>query len=158
MKKTLIVNLFVLCILSLPLGCGREEASRPPFLHPNAVFVAEAGNEGGRSPVAGNYSHAPDGSPLTYAGGWGFQNGTVEIKYQFVGAAFCPVVPGNGKEWEDADVYVVHVLAAGQSAESIPVIYRGGEQVVLDRPELRLTIDEGRSEPSAADDADKPRA
>jgi len=45
------------------------------------------------------------------------------------------------------DVYVVILSLPERPRESIPVIYRGGKHVIIDRPEIRLSIDGEGGEP-----------
>jgi len=123
-------------------GCWEATSNRPPFIHRHAVFLAEAGNDRARSPVAGNHSIKPDGTPGRYAGALGL--GSVKIQYQFIGTAFCPIPGSDKREWHDVDVYVVVLSLPERQGESIPVIYRGGKQVVIDRSEVRMVIDDTR--------------
>jgi len=70
--------------------------------------------------------------------------GDVRINYKFVGTAFCPVPGSDKREWHDVDVYVVVLSLPERQGESTPVIYRGGKQVVIDRSEVRVVIDNER--------------
>ena len=96
--------------------------------------------------------------PERYGGKMGLQNGEISIYWEFVGTTFLPV-SADGKQWNDADVYTVMITGEKTETETIPVIYRGGRLVIVDRPNLRVVLSQKDSEPRLApapDSADAP--
>ena len=76
---------------------------------------------------------------------WPFILLEVKIQYEFVGTAFCQYDPLNDA-WDYADVYVFNLTQPGKPTEALPFIYKGGRQVVVDRPQIQVIIDQRNSE------------
>jgi len=130
-----------LVFLTAVIGCGKSETKPPSLIHSQAVFYAEAGGNTGSSPVLKNSKMDEDGQASEYQGGMLLQQGTIEIRYEFVGTTFCPV-SADGKQWNHADVYVVVVTDKRHDSVpvTIPVVFRGDEVVVVATPDLRVSI------------------
>lgn len=148
--NTLIRTIPIL-LLAILIGCSRSDVTKAPFVHRNAVFHAKAGGDTAVSSVEKNFSMDEKGQRQEYSGSMSLQQGAIEIRHEFVGTAFCPASP-NGEEWHDADVYVVAITGERTPAETIPVIYRGQQTVVVQRADLQIILKEGDTEPAIAAD------
>jgi len=134
---TIVSSVFLVAVI----GCGKSETKQPPLIHSQAVFHAEAGGDTGSSAVLKNYKMDEDGKASKYQGRVLLQQGAIEIRYEFVGTAFCPV-SADGKQWNNADVYVVVITDKRHDPVPVimPVVFRGDEVVVLEKPDLRIAI------------------
>jgi hypothetical protein len=128
------------------IGCGNSHAVKSPFAHRGAVFYAEAGPDNATSPVEKNCSLDAEGRPKRYQGAMLLQQGAVEVHYDHLGTILCPK-SADGKEWDSADVYVLVITGKKIAAETIPVVYKGGQLVVVDRPGLRVVLTQSDSKP-----------
>ena len=140
----------VLVVATL-IGCSKSEVVRSPFVHRGAVFHAEAGPDTATSPVEKSCSVDEEGRPKGYRGGMLLLQGAVRIRYEFVGTTFCPA-SADGRQWDEADVYALVITQEEARPETIPLVYRGGELVVVDRPDLRVVLKQGASQPAPAAD------
>jgi len=140
--------------LATAVSCSESEAPNFPFAHRNAVFHAMAGNDTATSPVEKNFSMDKRGQPGRYQGGMLLQQGAIEIRHEFVGTTFCPVT-ADGNGWNDADVYVLVIADEMPKTETIPVVYKGGKMVVVDRPNLQVVLEQEESGPTPAIDLAK---
>lgn len=130
--------------MAVLLGCSKPRAGGTPFVHEGAVFRATAGGDATTSPVERNYSVNEEGRPKGYSGTMLLRQGAIQIRYEFVGTALCPV-SADGETWDDADVYVVAITGKGTELETIPVVYRGEKTVIVERPDLQVVLGKGDS-------------
>ena len=101
----------------------------------NALFVAKPSKGG--SAVAPMDKPTTNETPPRYHLRHSFRNERIVVGYQYVGRA---VVDHNSK----VDVYLILLKIGDQPEENIPVIYSGGDQVVVDCPEIVISISQGR--------------
>ena len=139
MRSHMLSALFIAGML-LSQGCGKQQAvSQPELFHGGAVLIVEADSDKGESPVEKNFKVGPDGKPVAYGGGVGLLNGNLKIQYQFVGTAFCQY-RHDPDDWNYADVYVISITKPDRPVETIPFVYKGGRQVVVQREALRIEM------------------
>jgi hypothetical protein len=138
-------------LLAIAFGCDRSAVTKTPFAHGKAVFHATAGGDSATSPVEENYSLDGKGQPARYQGRMALQQGAIEVRWEFVGTAFCPVT-ADGRAWDYTDVYALVITQDGNDPETIPVVYSGGQLMVVDAPGLRVELrEEGRESARSAD-------
>lgn len=96
-----------------------------------AVFTATLSpSESADSPVEQNRTNE---DPPRYGARLGLGNGSVTVGYQYVGRA-------QVDQASLVDVYLVSVKIGTNAEEYVPVVYAGGEKVVVDRPEVKISF------------------
>jgi hypothetical protein len=75
-------------------------------------------------------------NPPRYLGRYQFGDGGVVAGCQYVGRAVVHNV-------STADVYVISLQINGEAEEYVPVVYSGGDTVVVDRPGIRISLCNG---------------
>jgi hypothetical protein len=126
--------ILVLVIIS---GCRKSPAQPASFKYPQAVIVAELGNETVR--VAVNKTISPE--TKKYSDTITLSNGSIKIQYEFIGTA--KYQADTTKDvWDFADDYVFNITQPGQPAQSVPFIYKGGNQTVYDRSNIRIILEQ----------------
>jgi len=97
----------------------------------NALFVAKPSKGGAAiTPIDKSFTNE---TPPRYTARNGFRNERIVVGHQYVGRG---VVDHTSK----VDVYLIHVKIGDQPEENIPIIYSGGNVVVVDRPEIHISI------------------
>ncbi len=138
MQLKLIRWSLVIAALMIFAGC-RKPATQTTITYPNAVITSETENDKSKSVVSQNPSI--DNSGRKFSASMALNNGTVKIEYQFAGTAFCQVDPVKNIQ-KNVDIYVFQIIQPNQPAEVVPFIYKGGSQVVWDRSNIRVMIEQ----------------
>jgi hypothetical protein len=97
----------------------------------NALFVAKPGKGG--AAITRIDKSITNEIPPRYIVRHVFGDERIAVGYQYVGRG---VVDHTSK----VDVYLIHVKVGDQPEEYIPVVYSGGHKVVVDRPEIHISI------------------
>ena len=132
----------LLSALTVTACDNQEPGTEVPLIHPDAVITLES--EGDRAWVllAAGIFMGPDAGPDTRRTLLLCQQGEVLVWYQYLG----PQTPREDPAADSpgaGDAYLIHLRMHDASEEEFPVVYRGGRLVVVDRPEVRIMIDEG---------------
>jgi outer membrane lipoprotein-sorting protein len=99
----------------------------------NTIFVTKSGNgKGGVSSTSLMDMPTSNENPSRH--NVQISNGEVSVGCQYVGRA------GLNHDMSKVDVYVISVKIGDQPEENIPVIYSGGEKIVVNRPEIQLSL------------------
>jgi hypothetical protein len=125
----------LLFIASFALSCNRNRVENlvsgyDPIIK-NATFVI---SRNGRV-----WATAPMDKPTTnetpprYIVRTGFPNEQLDVGCQYVGRAEVNLT-------SKADVYLISVKIGDQPEENVPVVYSGGNKVVVDRPEVQISF------------------
>jgi hypothetical protein len=135
--KFLVPTILALASVALVASCEKKIANPlddPKPAIENTVFVAKptAGPASMSAPVVGNYTNE---TPPRYTARHGFGNG-LEVGYQYVGK-------GVTGESDICDVYLVSVKIGDEPAEYQAVYYEGGDKLVFDRPEVKISLQQG---------------
>ena len=72
-----------------------------------------------------------------------FHNEKMDVGCQYVGRAEVDLT-------SKVDVYVISVKIGDQPEENIPVVYSGGNKVVVDRPEVQVSLRVEGHQPKAS--------
>ena len=136
----LIAGACTLALVSSLLGrLGDEAEEEPGLVRRAAVFHAQSDGDSATSPVAGNFAVGANGRPKSFRGTMLLQQGAVEVHYAYVGNVLSPELL-NSREWRLADVYVVNVIIPDGATVTVPVVYRGGDRVILDHGGIRIVL------------------
>ena len=101
------------------------------------VFTAKPTNAGVSStfPVEGNKSNE---TPPRYATRHEFGNLGIEVGYQYIGK-------GMVRETSKVDVYLISIKIGDKPIEYKPIIYEGGQKVIIERPEIVISVHQDKS-------------
>jgi hypothetical protein len=135
MKLTRFLPVLVLCALS----CRPTNlvSSYDPAIR-GTIFTAATGQgESAVSPVEQNKTN--EDLPR-YGTRHEFGNSGVTVGFQYVGRA-------QVDNDSIVDVYLVSLKIGGNAEEHVPVVYSGGEKVVVDRPEVKISFSGGVAPP-----------
>ena len=135
----LIILTIIVCVAIVSLSsCEKIESplsdSLPTFR--NTVFTAKATNGGSFvCPIEGNKTNE---IPPRYLAKNEFGDLGIEIGYQYIGK-------GLVKETSRIDVYLISLKIGDKPVEYEPIIYEGGQKVVIDRPEIKVSFHQEKS-------------
>jgi hypothetical protein len=101
------------------------------------VFTAKPTNEGGSlvSPVEGNRTNE---TPPRYGAKHEFGNLGIEVGYQYIGK-------GIVRDTSKVDVYLISIKVGDNPVEYESVIYEGGQKVIIERPEIIISVHQDKS-------------
>ena len=101
------------------------------------VFTAKPTNAGESlvTPIEGNCTNE---TPPRYMAKHEFGNLGIEIGYQYIGK-------GIVRETSKVDVYLISIKVGDKPIEYEAVIYEGGQKVIIDRPELIISVHQDKS-------------
>jgi hypothetical protein len=101
------------------------------------VFTAKPTSGGGSfvTPIEGNRTNE---TPPRYGAKHEFGNLGIEIGYQYIGK-------GIVRETSKVDVYLISIKVGDKPIEYEAVIYEGGQKVIIDRPEIIISVHQDTS-------------
>ena len=99
----------------------------------NALFVAKPSKGGAATAPIDNC--LTNETPPRYFQRGEFGNERIGFGFQYIGR-------GQVDQTSTVDVYLIYVKIGDQPEENIPVIYSGGDKVVVDRPEIHISINQ----------------
>lgn len=133
----LAICLYMLIIGSLPLW---KIKLRLPFSQRHTMITVVTGENGNYVfDVDGGHRYREVVYSLKY--GQGFRAGALSFDYQFAGTMEVPS-EAVGRKSVLADVYTINYQVARGKEETLRLTYKGGRQVVLERPEMTVIFDQ----------------
>jgi hypothetical protein len=108
----------------------------------NTVFTAKPTKEGSLvSPIGQSYTNE---IPPRYLMKHEFGNLGIEVGYQYIGKGIVndnAIVNDNSK----VDVYLISLKIGDKPTEYEAVFYEGGNKVVVDRPEIEISLNQDKA-------------
>ena len=100
------------------------------------VFTAKPTNGGSLvTPIEGNRTNE---TPPRFRAKHEFGNLGIEIGYQYIGK-------GIVREVSKVDVYLISIKIGDKPIEYEPIIYEGGQKVIIERPEIVISVHQDKS-------------